>query len=267
MLIDTHCHLDFPDFHSQPKELNQVIQRAHDAGVERLITIATDLPSSLRALEIADKYPSVYATVGIHPCDVSHSRLEDLSEIENLLSHPKVLAIGECGLDHHRLEERHPNADLESLKAKQIDIFQAQLDLAVQHKLNVVIHQRDSWTPLLEQIKPYTEKLHGVFHCFGGTIEEAQEVIALGHLISFTGIVTFKKAFDCQNTAIHVPADKFIIETDCPFLAPTPHRGKRCEPAYVAIIAQKIAELRSTTYQDIIQQTFQTAQSFFRWPT
>ncbi|MEM9446308.1 MAG: TatD family hydrolase [Verrucomicrobiota bacterium] len=264
MLIDTHCHLDFPDFNTPSDELKRVIENAHHAKVEKLITIATDLNSSRRCVEIAEQFPSVYATVGIHPCDANDSVLEDLQEIEQLLSHPKVLAIGECGLDHHKLKERNPETDIGSLKSKQIDIFQAQLELACSHQKNMIIHQRDSWEPVLKQIKRYTGKFRGVFHCFGGTLQQAQEVIDLGHLVSFTGIVTFKKAVDCQNTAAQVPANKYMLETDSPFLAPVPYRGKRCEPAYTALIAQKIADLRQITIEEVIQQTFQTAKSFFK---
>ncbi|MEM9398888.1 MAG: TatD family hydrolase [Verrucomicrobiota bacterium] len=263
MLIETHCHLDFPDFQD---DLSDVIKRAEDAGVSRMISIGTDLPSSRRAIQLAEKFPSVYATVGIHPCDVKHAHKADLIEIEKLTAHPKVVAIGECGLDYHKLQERNPQNNLKELKEKQLAFFQAQIEICVRQNINMVIHQRDSWQPLMHAIQPYQNKFKGVFHCFGGTLPEAQEVITQGHLISFTGIVTFKNAKGVQQTAAEVAEDCFMIETDCPFLAPVPHRGKRCEPAHVQLVAQKMAELRKCDVEQVIHATGQNALNFFRWP-
>jgi TatD DNase family protein len=149
-------------------------------------------------------------------------------------------------------------------RSAQADAFRAQLDLAAEFGLNVVIHQRDAWDDTLEILKPYTGKVRGVFHCFGNRPDQAAEVIAMGHLVSFTGIVTFKNAALVQETAAALPSDAFMVETDCPYLAPVPNRGKRCEPAYTRLVAEKIAELRGCPLEHVAQATTATAERFFR---
>jgi TatD DNase family protein len=281
MLIDTHAHLDYPDF---SEDLDDVIGRAKEAGVARVITIGTGIESSRRALALAERYPGIYAVVGLHPTNVQDEVEDFLPELRELAEHPKVAAIGETGLDYHHL----PSGELESspaiaalqadvsqdaeaavmdgaYKSAQAEAFRVQLDLAVALELNVVIHQRDAWDDTLEIMRPYTGRIRGVFHCFGNRPDQAMEVIALGHLVSFTGIVTFKNATLVRETAVRVPEDSFMVETDCPYLAPVPHRGKRCEPAYTRLIAEHIAQERDVPLEVIARQTTATAERFFRF--
>ena len=282
-LIDTHAHLDYPDFEA---DLEGVVARATEAGVTRIITIGTGIESSRRAVALTERFPNVYAAVGIHPTNVLEEGLDFLPALHDLALHPKVVAIGETGIDYHHLpEELQPpkvaavdsallaqcTGDQERLiaegawKAAQADAFRMQLDLAVELGLNVVIHQRSSWEDTLEILRPYTGKVRGVFHCFGGTPEEAEEVRALGHLVSFTGIITFKNAEQVRLTAAAVPADGYMVETDCPYLAPVPHRGKRAEPAHTRLVAETIARVRGVSPEEIAAATTRTAEEFFRF--
>ena len=281
MLIDTHAHLDYPDFSD---DLDDVIGRAAEAGVARVITIGTGIESSRRALVLAEKYSEVYAVVGVHPANVQDEVEDFLPELRELAEHPKVAAIGETGLDYHHL----PSGELESspaiaalqadvsqdaeaavmdgaYKSAQAEAFRVQLDLAVALELNIVIHQRDAWDDTLEIMRPYTGRIRGVFHCFGNRPDQAMEIITLGHLVSFTGIVTFKNAGLVRETDVRVPEDSFMVETDCPYLAPVPHRGKRCEPAYTRLIAEHIAQERDVPLEVIARQTTATAERFFRF--
>ena len=280
MLIDTHAHLDYPDFEN---DLEQVIEAAAKAGVRRIISIGTGLESSRRAVALAERFDCVHAVVGLHPTNVDEEGEGWLEGIRALASHPKVAAIGETGMDYHRLpsEKLASAAGISALqaetaddtqaaildgayKAAQAEAFTAQLDLAAEFGLNVVIHQRDAWDDTLNILKDHTGRLRGVFHCFGNTPDQAREILALGHLVSFTGIVTFKNAALVRDVAAAIPSDAFMVETDCPYLAPVPHRGKRCEPAHTRLVAEKIAELRGTTLEEIAAATTRTAEAFFR---
>src|SRR5206468_3497013 len=211
MLIDTHAHLDFPDF---ANDFEDVLRRAEESDVKRIITIGTSIQSSRRAIELAEKYPAVYAAVGVHPSQVNEAEDDVITPLRGLATNPRVVAIGETGLDYHHLPSQEvakekqvqvmsalrseTDEEIEAqirdgaYKSKQASLFQQQLDLAVELGLNVVIHQRDAWEETLEVLRPYTGNLHGVFHCFGGSRDRANEVLEFGHLVSFTGIVTFK---------------------------------------------------------------------------
>jgi TatD DNase family protein len=280
MLIDTHAHLDYPDF---ADDLEEVIGRARDAEVTRIITIGTGIESSERALALAEKYPDVYAVVGVHPTYVQEEVGDFLPALRALADHPKVAAIGETGLDYHHL----PSGELESspaiaalqagvaqdaeaavldgaYKAAQAEAFRVQLDLAVALGLNVVIHQRDAWDDTLEILAPYNGRVRGVFHCFGNRPDQAMDVIALGHLVSFTGIVTFKNAKLVRETVVTVPEDCYMVETDCPYLAPVPHRGQRCEPSHTRLVAEQIARERGVSLEAVARRTTATAEQFFR---
>jgi TatD DNase family protein len=282
-MIETHAHLDYPDF---TPDLEGVISRAAEAGVTRIISIGTGIDSSRRAVALAERFPNVHAVVGIHPTNVTEEGLDFLPALGELARHPKVVAIGETGIDYHHVPEelQVPKvADVDSAllaqshgdqerfiaegawKSAQADAFRMQLDLAVELGLNVVIHQRSAWNDTLEILRPYTGKLRGVFHCFGGTPEEAAEVAALGHLVSFTGIITFKNAEQVRQTAASVPADGYMLETDCPYLAPVPYRGKRAEPAHTRLVAEKIAEVRGISLEEVAEATTHTAEGFFRF--
>jgi len=270
MLIDTHAHLDYPDFAG---DFAAVLARSRAAGVERIITIGTGLESSRRAIALAKQHPGViFAVVGVHPTNVGEetSAADWSRAMHALAAHPRVAAIGETGLDYHHLpsEKLAPGPEAEAAdaaeKAAQAHAFRQQLDLAAEHGLNVVIHQRDAWTDTLAILRDYAGRVRGVFHCFGGTPAQATEVIALGHLVSFTGIVTFKNGAAVRETAVSVPADRFMVETDCPYLAPVPYRGKRCEPAHTRETAAAVAQARGETLAAVAAQTTQTAEKFFR---
>jgi len=284
MLIETHAHLDYPDF---ANDLDDVIRRATEAGVTRIITIGTSVESSRRAVDLAEKYRIVFAVIGIHPTYVAEAGDDVIASLRELAKSPRVVAFGETGLDYHHLPsvearkqksvqvfnalqsetEEQLEATIEdgAYKSKQAALFEEQLDLAVEFGLNVVIHQRDAWDDTFELMRPYAGKMRGVFHCFGGTLDQANEVFELGHLVSFTGIVTFKNGKQVRDVAAQVPLDKFMVETDCPYLAPVPFRGKRCEPAHTRLVAEEIARARGLSLEEIARATTATAERFFRF--
>ena len=285
MLIETHAHLDYPDF---ANDFEDVLRRANEAAVTRIITIGTSIESSRRAVDLAEKYPNVYAVIGVHPTYAEETEEDVTAPLRDLARNPRVVAIGEAGLDYHHLpskeaakekkvqvfaralqgeteEEIEASIHDGAYKSRQASLFQQQLDLAVELGLNVVIHQRDAWDDTLEIMRPYTHKVRGVFHCFGGTLEQANEVLALDHLVSFTGIVTFKNGTAVREVAARVPLWKFMVETDCPYLAPVPFRGKRCEPAHTRIVAETIAAARGISLQEVAEATTETAEKFFRF--
>jgi len=285
MLIETHAHLDYPDF---ANDFDDILRRATEAGVTRIITIGTSVESSQRAVDLAEKYPNIYAVIGVHPTYVEEAGEDVISPLRELAQSPRVVAIGETGLDYHELpsvkvarekqvqvlagalrtetdEEIEATIHDGSYKSKQASLFQQQLDLATELGLNVVIHQRNAWDDTLEIMRPYSGKVRGVFHCFGGSLEQANEVIGLGHLVSFTGTVTFKNGVTVRDVAAQLPLFKFMVETDCPYLAPVPFRGKRCEPAHTRIVAETIAAARGISLQDVAEMTTQTAEEFFKF--
>src|ERR1700751_2361350 len=284
MLVDTHAHLDFPDF---ANDLEDVLRRAEEADVRRVITIGTSIESSRRAIDLAEQYPSVYAAIGVHPSYAENAEDDVITPLRELAKNQRVVAIGETGLDYHRLpseevakenqvqvmtalrtetdEEIEAQIRDGAYKSKQASLFQQQLDLALELGLNVVIHQRDAWEDTLEVLRAYTGKLRGVFHCFGGSLDQANEVLDLDHLVSFTGIVTFKNGAAVRQVAAEIPLWKFMVETDSPYLAPAPFRGKRCEPAHTRIIAEAIASARGISLSEIAEATTETAEQFFRF--
>jgi len=284
MLVETHAHLDYPDF---THDLEDVLGRAIEAGVTRIITIGTSIESSRRAIDLAEKYSAVFAVIGVHPTYVEEAQDDVITPLRELAKNPRVVAIGETGLDYHRLpsekvakekqvqvmsalrtetdEEIEAQIRDGAYKSKQTSLFQQQLDLAVELGLNAVIHQRDAWEDTLKIMRPYAGKVRGVFHCFGGSLDQANEVFGLDHLVSFTGIVTFKNGAAVQQVAAQIPLWKFMVETDCPYLAPVPFRGKRCEPAYTRIVAETIAAARELSLEEIAEATTETAEKFFQF--
>jgi len=284
MLIDTHAHLDYPDFAA---DFDDVLKRATEAGVTRIITIGTSLESSQRAVELAEKYPNVFAVIGVHPTYAEEAGDDVITPLRELAKSPRVAAIGETGFDYHHLPsavvarqrktqvisgalQAETDESIEgglhdgALKSKQASLFQQQLDLAVELRLNVVIHQRDAWDDTLAIMRDYGRQVSGVFHCFGGTKEQAEEVIALGHLVSFTGIVTFKNGASVRDVAASLSLGECMVETDCPYLAPVPFRGKRCEPAHTRLVAESIAAARGISLEEVARATTATAEEFFR---
>jgi TatD DNase family protein len=285
MLVETHAHLDYPDFAS---DLDDVLRRATEAGVTRIITIGTSVESSRRAIDLAENHSNIYAVIGVHPTYAEEAEEDVITPLRELANSRRVVGIGETGLDYHHLpsveaakeknvqvfarafqgeteEEIEANIQDGAYKSRQASLFQQQLDLAAELGLNVVIHQRDAWDDTLEILKPYAKKLRGVFHCFGGSLEQANEVIDLDHLVSFTGIVTFKNGVAVRDVAAQIPLWKFMLETDCPYLAPVPFRGKRCEPAHTRIVAETIAAARGIPLEEVGEATTETAERFFRF--
>lgn len=260
MFFDTHTHLGSKQFDN---DLPAVLERARTAGVTHMVAPATDLENARKLLAIAEHEPDVRVAVGIHPCDADTVSGEAwIDELRELAKHPKVCAVGEIGLDYfHAPPESFTLADW---KVHQARVLTAQLELAAELNLNVILHNRESWDDLTAIVLPFSEKLRGVFHCFTGSIEQARPLLERGHLISFTGIVSFKNAGIIAETARVAPADGYMIETDAPYLAPVPHRGKRCEPAYVADTARAIAALRGETAEKVAADTSHTALAFFR---
>ncbi len=260
MFFDTHTHLGSRQFDS---DLPAVLERARAAGVTRMVAPATDLDNARKLLAIVKNEPDVRVAVGVHPCDAdSVSGWSWVDELRELARHPKVCAIGEIGLDYfHTPPEGFTLADW---KAHQAQVLTAQLELAAELQLNVILHNRESWDDLTALVLPFSGRLRGVFHCYTGTLEQAQPLLERGHLISFTGIVSFKNAGITAETARIAPADSYMIETDAPYLAPVPHRGKRCEPAHVADTAHAIASLRGESVEKVAADTAGNALAFFR---
>ena len=246
-LIDSHCHLDSKEFDS---DRDDAVARALDAGVDHMLAIGTgNGPPDLEvALRLADKYPAFYATVGIHPHDAAKATSADLKRLEELLAHSKVLAIGEMGLDYHY--------DF-SPRDTQKQVFIAQMNLAAAARKPIVIHTREAWDDTLALIEQHwtPRGIPGIMHCFSGGAAEARRALDLGFYLSFGGIVTFPKALDVQAAAKDAPHDRILIETDAPYLAPVPKRGKRNEPAFLVHTAQKLASLRGEAYDDLCRAT------------
>ncbi len=264
VFYDTHAHLDYRDF---AQELPQIIARAEAAGIARIISIGTDLESSNRAVSLAAQFPAVYAVVGWHPSDAMKAP-EDLRPVLRELGRkPKVVALGETGLDYHRLPSRTPGfgpADDERYKHKQAELFRQHLEVAAELGLNCVIHQRDCFEETMNVLASFANRVRGVFHCFANDIAAMQRVLAMNSLVSFTGIVTFKNGQNIRDTLAATPLGHFMLETDSPFLAPVPYRGKRCEPAYVKEISEAAATVKGCSREELGTATCATAESFFR---
>jgi TatD DNase family protein len=263
VFFDTHAHMDYPDYAS---DLAEVVARAQVAGITKIISIGTSLDSSERAIRLADKFPGVYAAVGWHPTEALNAPSDLRPALREFAKHPKVVAIGETGLDYHHLPSEKPEftpADDARYKEKQAEIFRQQMEVAAEFGLNCVIHQRTAWDDTIAQMKPFIGKTRGVFHCFGETVERMRQVFEIGSLISFTGIVTFKNAQNVRDCVADAPLDKFMLETDCPYLAPVPYRGKRCEPAYVKEISEAVAQVKKCSLEELSAATRKTAVEFF----
>ncbi len=260
---DTHAHLSRAEFAA---DLPEVIARAADAGVSKTITLGTDLASSVRAIKLAEEFPGVFAAVGWHPSHAAEAPADIRPALHELAKHPKVVALGETGLDYYRLPSRQAGftaADDARYKDKQIELFCQHLEVAAELGLGCVIHQRESLEDTLAQVQPFAGRVRGVFHCFSEDAAALQRVLALGSLVSFTGILTFKNNQKIRDTLAATPMDKFMLETDCPFLAPMPYRGKRCEPAYVAETAEVAAQVKGCSLEALSVATCATAEKFF----
>ncbi len=256
MLIDTHAHLSFPDFAS---DLPATVARANAAGVTQIVSVATDLADARRVLAVAGEYPGVFASVGLHPNHISDSWSADMQELAALAGQPKVVAIGETGLDYYRSRDH---------ATTQKEMFQAHLDLARQRRLPVIIHCRAADADTLAMVRANVPDWRpwGVMHCFAGNTEVAWECIELGLLISFTGIVTFKNADALREVAGAVPLESLVLETDSPYLAPVPQRGQRNEPAFIPHIAGALAQIKNVPVEELARITSANARRLFKLP-
>jgi len=262
ILADTHCHLDFYNY---DQDRVSVLARAWEAGLGRILIPGIDLATGLAATRIAEAHPQVYVAVGVHPNSSLAWEADSLEILEQMAVHPKVVAMGEIGLDYYR--DRAP-------KNHQKRVFREQLNLAGRLNLPVVIHTRNASPQdrrcISDVIKILREwesprKYPGVIHSYSGDETEAQELIELGFFIGITGPVTFKNAAELRQVVAAIPLERLLIETDGPFLTPHPYRGKRNEPAYVRYIAEKIAEVRDLSPQRVAKQTTANAQRLFSW--
>ncbi|MBI9070990.1 MAG: YchF/TatD family DNA exonuclease [Melioribacteraceae bacterium] len=252
MFIDTHAHLFFDNF---KEDLDEVVKRSVESGVDYIIIPGTDIETSIKAIELAEKYDQIYASVGVHPHDTKDWDNNWIDELEKLADHEKVVAIGEIGLDYYY--------DF-SPKDKQVEAFRAQLNLALKLKLPVIVHSRESNDDLMNIIREYKDKgLRAQFHCFAGSVEDARELVGMRHYISFPGNVTFKKMDQLREVVKRIQPENLLLETDCPFMTPVPHRGKRNEPAYVSLVAEKVAEIHNLTIEDIGNTTSLNAYKLF----
>lgn len=256
-LIDTHCHLDWKAF---DPDRAAVIERAAQAGVTRMISIGVDVASSRRAIEIAEAHAAVYAAVGVHPNDGGGFDTAQLREIRSLAQHPKVVAIGEIGLDHY-WRQVDP--------ATQVRVFRAQLDLAAELHKPIIVHSRDAAPEVLaileEHFARHAPRVTGTLHSYFDDLSIAQRAFAIGFYIGITGPITFKKSEREREIVKQVPLERLLIETDAPFLTPVPHRGERNEPAYVQHIAALLAQVRGQSLEEVAQQTTHNAKKLFGW--
>jgi TatD DNase family protein len=247
--IDDHCHLD-----REPVRAAEQVAAAAAAGVERLITVGCDIDQSADYIDLARRHPGVvWATVGVHP----HDAKDGIGGIEALLVEPEVVAVGECGLDFHY---DHSPRD------QQAEVFAAQIALAHQHELALVIHTREAWAETFAILDAEGVPPRTVFHCFSGGPDEARRCLDLGGVLSFSGIVSFPSATDLQDAARVCPLDRLLVETDSPYLAPVPHRGKKNQPAWVVDVAAALAAAKGVALEDVAAATWDTARATYGLP-
>lgn len=251
-MIDSHCHLDSREYR---RKVDSVVTEATAAGLSTVVSIGADLPSSENAVKIAEQFEPVYATVGVHPHDATTLNDSVLKRLRELAGHKKVVAIGEIGLDYYR--------DL-SPRPVQKEAFHKQLQLAVELQMPIVIHTRESFADTIAIVREYASRLvGGVFHCFPGTPEEAEQVFDIGFVISVGGVVTYKNS-QMAKTAAVVPLDKIMLETDSPYLTPVPYRGTTNQPAYVTLVRDKLAELRGIAASEVERVTDRVTKRVYR---
>jgi TatD DNase family protein len=253
MLFDTHTHLNAEQFEEDYKE---VIERAREAGVSRMVVVGFDQPTIKRAMRLIEQYDELYASVGWHPVDAIDMTESDLVWIEALAKHPKVVALGEMGLDYHW--DKSP-VDIQK------EVFRVQIQLAKKLKLPIIIHNREATKDIIQILDEEGAKdVGGIMHCFSADWEAAKQCLDMNFHISFGGPVTFKNAEETREVAKQIPLDRLLIETDCPFLSPHPFRGKRNEPARVRLIAEQLADLKGLSLEELAQITTQNANRLFQ---
>ncbi|WP_445613321.1 TatD family hydrolase [Geobacillus sp. YF-1] len=252
MLFDTHAHLNAVQY---KEDVEQVIERARAEGVSHIVVVGFDRPTIARAIELAEQYSFIYAAVGWHPVDAIDMTDDDLHMIEQLAAHPKVVALGEMGLDYHW--DRSP-------KDVQKDVFRRQIRLAKRVKLPIIIHNREATADILDILQEENAaEVGGIMHCFSGSVEVAKRCLDMNFLISLGGPVTFKNAKKPKEVAKEIPLSHLLIETDCPYLTPHPFRGKRNEPSYVKYVAEAIAEIKGVSFDEVAETTAENAKKLF----
>ena len=255
MLIDSHAHIQGKEYAGEAAD---VIERARAAGVEKIIAVggAGDMSSNTEAVALADSFPNIYATVGMHPHDAKDVGADELRALRELTSHAKVIAVGETGLDYYYNHSPHE---------VQRRVFTQFIHMARETGLPIVVHERDAAQEVAELLRSEGRReLHGVIHCFTGNYEAACDYLDLGFYLSFTGIITFKNAEPLRQVVRQVPLEKMFVETDSPFLTPVPHRGKRNEPAYVRLVAETVASVKSISVENVARVTTENVQNLFK---
>ncbi|GGE84550.1 TatD family hydrolase [Priestia taiwanensis] len=253
MLFDTHVHLNAAQYND---DLQEVINRALEAGVKHQVVVGFDRETITRALELVEQYDFLYAAVGWHPVDAIDMTDEDLQWLEDLAAHPKVVALGEMGLDYYW--DKSP-------KDVQKEVFRKQIRLAKKVKLPIIIHNRDATQDIVDILKEEgASEVGGIMHCFSGSVEIAKECMKMNFYISLGGPVTFKNARMPKEVAKEIPLEKLLIETDCPYLTPHPFRGKRNEPSYVKLVAEEIASLKELSFEEVATRTTENAKKLFK---
>lgn len=251
-MIDTHAHLDYPQYDGDRRE---VLSRAWDSGLTAIITVGTDDDASRRAVSLAESNPRIYAAVGLHPHEAGKVNDRIMAALEELARRPRVVAVGETGLDYH-----HPTPP----SAAQEDVFRKHIHLARDAGLPLIIHSRDAHDEVMSMLRlEGGREIGGVMHCFAGDREAAEEALELGFHISFSGILTFKNAVTTKEVARHVPSDRLLVETDCPFLSPHPFRGQRNEPARVSLVVRELARLKELSVEEMAVTTTANARRLF----
>ena len=250
-MIDTHSHLFDESFQN---DIEECIQRCRLAHVNKILLVGFSHQTNQLVQEYASKYEIFYPTAGLHPSEASLNYRNDLDELEQFIKQHKVYAIGECGLDYHYGKE-----NIEEQK----ELFKGQIELSIQYHLPLIIHMRDATQDTYEMLKKYAGKIFGVMHCYSGSLEMAKEFIKLGFYISLGGPVTFKNAKESKRVAEHIVLDKLLVETDCPYLAPTPYRGQRNESSYVKYVIEEIAAIRNMEFSKIEEITERNAIKLF----
>lgn len=252
MLVDSHAHLDDVAY---DEDRDEVISRALNNGISKIINIGADIKSSAKAIELSQNYDQIYAAVGIHPQDVANAKTKDYDQLAEWLKLPKVVAMGEIGLDYY-----YDDGAPRDLQRK---IFIEQIDVARQMNKPIVIHNRDAHGDVMNILKTEAKGLTGVMHCYSGSLEMAKELIKMNFYLSVGGPVTFKNSAKLPEIVANIPLEYLLLETDCPYLTPQPYRGKRNEPSYIKIIAEKIAQIRNISVEELALITTKNVENLF----